>query len=61
MGRPPTDLDEYLDWQERLDRFKASGLEIAVFCLKEGVSDDSNFLPQDLAVHPAKKFVDTRW
>jgi hypothetical protein len=31
-------LDEYLDWQERLESFKASGLEIDVFCLKEGVS-----------------------
>ena len=38
MGRPPSDLDEYLDWQERLESFKASGLEIDVFCLKEGVS-----------------------
>jgi hypothetical protein len=38
MGRPPSDLDEYLDWQERLESFKASGIEIDVFCLKEGVS-----------------------
>ncbi len=38
MGRPPSDLDEYLDWQERRESFKASGLEIDVFCLKEGVS-----------------------
>lgn len=38
MGRPSCDLDEYLDWQERLESFKASGLEIDVFCLKEGVS-----------------------
>ncbi len=38
MGRPPSDLDEYLDWQERLESFKASGLEVEVFCLKEGVS-----------------------
>ena len=38
MGRPPGDLDEYLDWQKRLESFKASGLEIDVFCLKEGVS-----------------------
>ena len=33
MGRPPSGLDEYLDWQERLESFKASGLEIDVFCL----------------------------
>jgi hypothetical protein len=31
-------LDEYLDWQERLESFQASGLEIDVFCLKEGIS-----------------------
>ncbi len=38
MGRPPSELDEYLDWQERLESFQASGLEVDVFCLKEGVS-----------------------
>ncbi len=38
MGRPPNDLDDYLDWQERLDSFKASGLSIDEFCLQEGVS-----------------------
>ena len=38
MGRPPSDLDEYLDWQERLENYKASGLEVDAFCLKEGVS-----------------------
>jgi transposase-like protein len=38
MGRPASDLDDYLDWQERLDSFKASGLSIDEFCLQEGVS-----------------------
>ena len=38
MGRPPSDLDEYLDWQERLESCQASGLEVDVFCLQEGVS-----------------------
>ncbi len=38
MGRPPSELDEYLDWQERLESFKSSGLDIDVFCLQEGVS-----------------------
>ena len=38
MGRPPSDLDEYLDWQARLDSFEASGLDVDVFCLQEGVS-----------------------
>ena len=38
MGRPPSDLDDFLDWQERLENYKASGLEVGVFCLQEGVS-----------------------
>ena len=38
MGRPASDLDEYLDWQERLERYRASGSEVDVFCLQEGVS-----------------------
>ena len=38
MGRPASDLDDYLDWQERLENYKASGLEVEVFCLQEGVS-----------------------
>ena len=38
MGRPPSDLDDYLDWQERLESHRASGLEVDVFCLQEGVS-----------------------
>ena len=38
MGRPLSDLDDYLDWQERLENYKASGLEVEVFCLQEGVS-----------------------
>jgi hypothetical protein len=38
MGRPPAGLDEYLDWQRRLDSQKASGLSIDLYCLREGVS-----------------------
>ena len=38
MGRPPADLDDYLDWQERLESFRVSGLSIDEFCLQEGVS-----------------------
>ncbi len=38
MGRPPSELDDYLDWQERLESYRASGLEVDVFCLQEGVS-----------------------
>ena len=38
MGRPPAGLDEYLDWQQRLEIQKASGLSVPMFCLQEGVS-----------------------
>ena len=38
MGRPPSDLDDYLDWQERLKSYRASGLSTDEFCLREGVS-----------------------
>ena len=38
MGRPPSELDDYLDWQERLESYRASGLEVDVFCLQEGIS-----------------------
>jgi hypothetical protein len=38
MARPPSDLDDYLDWQERLESYRASGLTIDVYCLKEGVA-----------------------
>ncbi len=38
MGRPGSDLDDYLDWQERLENYKEGGLEVDVFCLQEGVS-----------------------
>ena len=38
MGRPPSDLDDYLEWQQRLENQKASGLNIDDFCLQEGIS-----------------------
>ena len=38
MGRPAAGLDEYLDWQQRLESQKASGLSIDLYCLREGVS-----------------------
>ena len=47
MGRPDSDLDDYLDWQERLESFQTSGLEIGVFCLKEGVSRSSFYRWKD--------------
>jgi hypothetical protein len=38
MGRPYCGLDDYLEWQQRLESHKESGLSIEVFCLQEGVS-----------------------
>ena len=38
MGRPPSDLDDYLDWQQRVEGQKASGLSVDEFCAREGVS-----------------------
>ena len=38
MGRPPSELDDYLEWQQKLQNFKDSGLSVEVFCLQEGVS-----------------------
>ena len=38
MGRPLSGLDEYRDWEQRLERYKGGDLDIEVFCLQEGVS-----------------------
>lgn len=38
MGRPPHDLDDYLEWQQRLESQKESDLSVELFCLQEGVS-----------------------
>ena len=40
-GRPPASLDDWLDWQQRLESQKASGLSIDVYCLQEGVARSS--------------------
>ena len=37
-GRKKADLDDYLDWQQRLEKHEASGLSIEVFCLQQGFS-----------------------
>ncbi len=43
MARPPSDLDDYLDWRERLKSFKAGSLSIDEFCLQEGVSGSTYY------------------
>jgi len=42
-GRPAASLDDWLDWQQRLESQKASGLSVAVYCLQEGVSPSRYF------------------
>jgi hypothetical protein len=46
-GRPPASLDDWLDWQQRLESQKASGLSVAVFCLQEGVARSTFYRWQD--------------
>jgi len=64
MGRPSSDLDDYLDWQQRLESFQASDLSIEVFCLKEGVSRTTFFrwrerlkdgIPESMSVEKAAR------
>ena len=43
MGRPPSDLDDYLEWQQRLVNQKASGLSVDDFCLQEGISKSTYY------------------
>jgi hypothetical protein len=38
MGRPPCDVEDYREWQKRLERFGSSELDRDTFCLQEGVS-----------------------
>ena len=38
MGRPPSAVEEYREWQGRLARYQASEVNLDVFCLQEGVS-----------------------
>src|SRR6188474_670409 len=43
MGRPPSDLDDYLEWQQRLKNQQESGLSIDDFCLQEGISKSTYY------------------
>jgi hypothetical protein len=43
MGRPPSDLDDYLEWQQRLENQKESGLSIDDFCLQERISKSTYY------------------
>jgi transposase-like protein len=41
MSRPPSDLDDYQDWQQRVEGQKTSGLSVVDFCIREGLSTSS--------------------
>jgi transposase-like protein len=38
MGRPPSMVEDYHEWQRRLERYHTSESSLDVFCLQEGVS-----------------------
>ena len=40
-GRPAASLDDWLDWQRRMESQKSSGLSVDVYCLQEGVTRSS--------------------
>ena len=62
MGRPPSDLEDYREWQRRLERYQTSELNLDVFCLQEGVSRSTFYrwkqrlcdgIPQPLKADPS--------
>jgi hypothetical protein len=38
MGRPPSIVEDYREWERRLARYQADEVNLDVFCLQEGVS-----------------------
>ena len=38
MGRPPSVVEDYREWQRRLERYQTHEVNLDVFCLQEGVS-----------------------
>ena len=64
MGRPACGLDDYLEWQQRFESYKESGLTVDVFCLQEGVSKATFYrwakqlrdgIPEDLKTEAAER------
>lgn len=43
MGRPPSIIEDYREWQRRLERYQSSEAGLDVFCLQEGVSRSTFF------------------
>ena len=38
MGRPPSIVEDYREWERRLERYQSHEVNLDVFCLQEGVS-----------------------
>ena len=38
MGRPPSVVEDYREWERRLERYQTNAASLDVFCLQEGVS-----------------------
>src|SRR3989304_2677050 len=38
MGRPPSVVEDYHEWERRLERYQTREASLGVFCLQEGVS-----------------------
>ena len=43
MGRPPSIVEDYHEWQRRLERHQSSEASLDVFCLQEGISRSTFF------------------
>ena len=43
MGRPPSIIEDYREWQRRLERYQTSEASLDVFCLQEGISRSTFF------------------
>jgi len=43
MGRPPSIVEDYHEWQRRLERRQSSEASLDVFCLQEGISRSTFF------------------
>ena len=64
MARPRVGLDDYLEWQQRLESFKESGVSVDMFCLQEGISKSSYYrwtdalrqgIPEDVKKEAAQR------
>ncbi len=66
MGRPPSLVADYREWQRRLERYQASEASLDVFCLQEGVSRSTFYrwkrrlcdgIPESLEANSAERLL----